>query len=163
MRAMGRPSKLTPELAATLVSMISDGAYDNVACDAVGIPRGTFYQWLAKGRVATSGAYRDFHDKIKAARTKCHLRWVKHIEGDPSWQSKAWLLERRYPELWGRRTLDINISGIIGKIRHPSQLDALSDDELDKLSDYAEAAGLGSAPRMRDLAELGDGSDESVH
>lgn len=100
---MARPSKLTPELAEKIANYISTGNYASVVCGLVGVGDSTFYRWLEKGAKAKSGKYREFWEAIKKAESAREAKWIKDIDGDPSWQSKAWLLERRYPERWGKK------------------------------------------------------------
>jgi transposase len=100
---MARPSKLTPDLAEKIANYISTGNYASVVCGLVGITETTYYSWLEKGRKAKSGKYLEFLESIKKAEAAREAKWIKDIDGDPSWQSKAWLLERRYPERWGKK------------------------------------------------------------
>ena len=100
---MARPSKLTPELAEKIANYISTGNYASVVCGLVGIGETTYYNWLEKGSKSKSGKYREFWESIKKAEAAREVKWIKDIDGDPSWQSKAWLLERRYPERWGKK------------------------------------------------------------
>lgn len=102
---MARPSKLTPELAEKIASYISTGNYASVVCGLVGITETTYYSWLEKGRKAKSGKYLEFLESIKKAEAAREAKWIKDIDGDPSWQSKAWLLERRYSERWGKKDI----------------------------------------------------------
>lgn len=54
----------------------------------------------------------EFLERIKEARAKREASWVMDISKDKSWQSKAWLLERKYFERWGRKDfVDHNVSG----------------------------------------------------
>ena len=40
--------------------------------------------------------------------------FIQQIVRDESWQSKAWLLERRFPERWGRKDrLEANVNGSV--------------------------------------------------
>ncbi len=107
---VGRSTRLTPELADRIANLISTGNYDVVVCGLVGIHPSTYYNWLSKGERAKSGIYKEFFDKVKKAEAAREAKWVKDIEGDPSWQSKAWLLERRYPDRWGRREVSVNMN-----------------------------------------------------
>lgn len=100
---MARPSKLTPELAEKIANYISTGNYTSVVCGLVGVGESTFYRWLEKGVKAKSGKYREFWESVKKAEAAREVKWIKDIDSDPSWQSKAWLLERRYPERWGKK------------------------------------------------------------
>lgn len=100
---MARKGKLTPELQEKICKLIEDGNYDVVACQMVGITDSTFYEWLSKGEKFTSGRYVEFRDAIKEARAKCEANCLKHIKEDDSWTSKAWILERRFPDRWARK------------------------------------------------------------
>jgi len=100
---LGRPTKLTPELQDKLVEYLSAGNYTCVACGLVGIHVSTFCRWMSIGEKAKSGKYREFYEAIKKAEAAREATWIKYIDSDPSWQSKAWLLERRYPERWGKK------------------------------------------------------------
>lgn len=102
---VGRKTKLTPELAEKIANYISTGNYAVVVCGLVGIGESTYYSWLEKGVKAKSGKYREFLESIKRAEAAREAKWIKDIDGDPSWQSKAWLLERRYPERWGKKDI----------------------------------------------------------
>lgn len=110
MLLVSRSTRLTPELADRIANLISTGNYATVVCGLVGIGESTFYRWLARGEKAKSGLYREFWEKVKKAEAAREAKWVKDIEGDPSWQSKAWLLERRYPDRWGRREVNVNMN-----------------------------------------------------
>jgi hypothetical protein len=102
----GRPSKLTPEVVETLVQMLRAGNYVGVACHAVRITRQTFALWMKRGRSARpeDAPYRDFRERVEQARAEGEVRNVTHIASAAreSWQAAAWLLERQYPERWGR-------------------------------------------------------------
>src|SRR5690349_7636141 len=52
-----------------------------------GIPRATFYRWLDRCEAESPGHFRDFRDAVRQA------------EG----AAVAIILQRRYPERWGRR------------------------------------------------------------
>ena len=58
--------------------------------------------------------YIEFLERIKAAQAIKEIRLVKKIDDDPSWQSAAWKLERKWFERWGRKDfVDHNVSGNI--------------------------------------------------
>jgi len=100
---MGRKTKLTPELSEKIANYISTGNYDCVVCGLVGIHVSTYYRWLSMGEKAKKGQYKEFYDAIKKAEAAREMKWIRDIDADTSWQSKAWLLERRYPERWGKK------------------------------------------------------------
>lgn len=98
---MGRPSKIDPQIVNILVQAIQLGASRRVAAAAAGIHASTLFGWLARGREAESGIFKDFFDQIKRAEASCDLRCLSKIQeaaADGKWQAAAWLLERRNPE-----------------------------------------------------------------
>ena len=113
---MARPSKLTPEVTKRLTEAIRAGNYYEAACGYAGIGYSTFRVWMTKGEKAKSGKYREFMDAIKKAEHEAEVRmvamWQKHMP--ENWQAIATFLERRHPDRWGRKRLDIEHSGEIG-------------------------------------------------
>ncbi|NPV52200.1 MAG: hypothetical protein HPY71_01600 [Firmicutes bacterium] len=161
---MGRSTRLTPELADRIANLVSTGNYDVVVCGLVGIGTSTYYRWLAMGEKAKSGIYREFWEKVKKAEAAREAKWVKDIDADPSWQSKAWLLERRYPDRWGRRTVDVNMQQEVNgqvSVKHDGSitLELAKDEEF--LRAIQEAANRRTAESdMGGLSEpLGQGED----
>lgn len=51
----GRSTKLTPELQSEICKLIAAGNYPEVAAEANGIDRATFYRWMAKGKKKMQG------------------------------------------------------------------------------------------------------------
>ncbi len=113
---MARPSKLTPEVTKRLTEAIRAGNYYEAACGYAGIGYSTFRAWMVRGEEAKSGKYREFMESIKKAEQEAEVRmvamWQKHMPDN--WQAIATFLERRYPDRWGRRNLNIEHSGEIG-------------------------------------------------
>ena len=101
----GRRTKLTPETHQKIVSAIRAGNYCTVAARYAGIPEGTFFRWMQRGRHEDSGIYREFHDAVKDGESAAEIRAVatvqKHMEGN--WQAAMTFLERKFPNRWGRR------------------------------------------------------------
>ncbi len=105
MAERGRPTKLTPEVQARVVTAISGGNTRETAASYAGIRRATLFEWLARGRAARSGLFRDFADAIEKAEADASVTSVGLIRraAQTSWQAAAWWLERRYPDEWGRK------------------------------------------------------------
>ncbi len=101
----GRPTKLTPAVQALVVSAIQGGNTRDVAASYAGIRRATLFEWLARGRAAQTGLFRDFADAIEKAEADAVVTSVGLIRraAQTSWQAAAWWLERRYPDEWGRK------------------------------------------------------------
>ena len=82
---------------------IADGLTDTSACALCGIDASTYYRWMREGKKDSDGLLYHFYQAIKKANAERERSWVKHISDDPSWQSKAWLLERRFHDEWGKK------------------------------------------------------------
>ena len=87
-------SKYTPERVERIIKAVKVGLPFVTAAALGGISEATFYNWM-KDNV-------EFLESIKAAEAEAEERLVEQISFDPSWQSKAWILERRHPDRWGR-------------------------------------------------------------
>jgi hypothetical protein len=115
-------SKLTPEVQGEVVKALLGGSPPEAACAYAGIQRSTYYEWLKRGRAALSDAngnaaqvveenpYAGFVVAVDHALSRFITGTVATIgaagrtrsEGD--WRALAWLLERRFPGLFGQRT-----------------------------------------------------------
>jgi transposase len=113
---MARPSKLTPQVQQRLVEAIRAGNYYEAACGFAGIHYSTFRNWMIRGEKAKSGKYKQFFEAIIRAEQEAEVRmvaqWQKHMPED--YRAIRDFLERRHPERWGRKRLDIEHSGNIG-------------------------------------------------
>lgn len=92
--------KYTPELVNELIKYIEAGNYVTTACQAVGISRKTYYEWLADETKS------DISDEIiQKAEAKAIARNVLIIQGaaKESWQAAAWFLERKDYKGWGKK------------------------------------------------------------
>lgn len=98
--AMGRKSKLTPELAQDFCKAIQLGMTYKLSCAYVGISEPTFYRWLQEAEKPTGRkAQKDFRDALKTAEAKgaAHsLAVIRRAADDGNWTAAAWILERRH-------------------------------------------------------------------
>lgn len=104
--AGGRPVKLSDTVQHTIVAALSVGATHEHAALSAGVSYRTFRRWMARGETATRGQFWQFCQAVKNAEANAAVRWLALIEkaaNEGTWQAAAWKLERRYPELWGRR------------------------------------------------------------
>lgn len=115
----GRKSKLTPELLTQVETALQNHMTVNATCGMLGISRETFYKWIREGEAATRGVKTDFADAVKKAQGTSVLMLINSIGKDPSWQAKAWLLERLHPKDFGRRQL-IAHAGADGESEMPT-------------------------------------------
>ena len=102
----GRPTKLTPEVQDIIVDGINAGLTLGLTCARAGVARSTFYGWLEKGEAAKSGALMEFSDTVSRARADSALRLVSQItlQAPTDWRAAAFLLERRFPDDYGKRS-----------------------------------------------------------
>jgi len=102
---VGTPPKLlTDELANELVGLLQAGNYAAVACRAVGISTKTFRDWMKRGAKGDE-QYVELHARVERARAQAESRHVAVITKaaiQGQWQASAWLLEREFPDRWGR-------------------------------------------------------------
>lgn len=132
---MAPPLKLTPEVQDTIARMIKVGVPIEMAAEAAGIARSTFFDWLKRGEAkgTKNKRFRDFRAAIEQARAEAEATLVTRIAKaaqNGSWSAAAWLLERRAPERWAKpseRTRGDQSTDEAEKPK-PSTLDAL--DEL---------------------------------
>lgn len=95
----GRPTKYTPEKAKTITDAISIGATYRLACLYAGISDDTMTRWLAR--------YADFAEQVRIAEGKAAVQALATIQraarDDYDWRAVTWLLERRFPNDYGKR------------------------------------------------------------
>lgn len=106
---MGRPTKLNDEIQARIVAFLGAGAYIETAAAAAGVSKQTLYNWLHRGADGER-RYVGFLDAVERAQSEADLRDLKTIREAAQngvWQAAAWRLERRHPEQWGRRRVEM--------------------------------------------------------
>jgi hypothetical protein len=110
----GRPSKLTKPLIKKLCKFMTIGCTYREACYAVGINYSTFRSWLVKGEMLCStgekiagedALFLDLMEAYKRAEALFKLRCLVIINRQMpnSWQCAMTMLERKYPDEWGRK------------------------------------------------------------
>lgn len=101
---MGRPTKCNPQIAEEIAAYINEGTSNDSAARLAGICPKTFYNWLERGE-KDENPFSDFLHIIKKAHAAFEKQMTSEIKaGVPNWQSRAWLLERKYPDKYGQRT-----------------------------------------------------------
>lgn len=124
---MGRKSIFSRELIRELEKGILVGMPYDLACDRAGLSRTTFYAWQ-RGEWPRSVKIADrewFSHTIKAAEAQAIYDALNVIKGATTgqlppgsvWQAAAWLCERRYPQYFGKRPVEVTGAGG-GAIQH---------------------------------------------
>ena len=127
----GRHTKLTKELIQKFEALLGSGNYQVTACNALGVSLSAFHQWMKKGEETEDGLYLEFQQAVKKAEHLAEAKWLRDISQDEAWQSKAWLMERRFPERWSRKdNLALNHSGNVEVTFVP--IETLSSEEWEK-------------------------------
>lgn len=106
-KRVGRPTKLTPELAAAIVAHVAAGNYGETAAAMEGVGRSAFYEWMDRGRRGES-PFADFANAVTRARAKAEADAVQEVRNgfsDPKTGAERaqWFLERTAPDRFGRR------------------------------------------------------------
>lgn len=105
MNPNGRPSSFTAAKARRIVEAIRRGLPYKLAASAGGVSYNTFVRWRNEGtRPKAPRQLREFRDQVRTAESEAARRFLGLIEAaaERNWQAAAWMLERRYPDLFGK-------------------------------------------------------------
>jgi len=103
---MARPCKLTPEIQKIIGENVALGLTYSLASEAAGITYKTFNEYMNRGKTDKSGKYFEFYkfiQKRNADAAKALLEHIKEAADSGNCQVCMWILERRFPEEFGRR------------------------------------------------------------
>ena len=100
------PQKLTRTVCDKVVEGVLKGNYITTVCRSVGIHKSTFYAWKRKGEKGLE-PYKTFYDRVTEAEAKAEMDILNVIYtnavDEGNWLSSAWILERKYPNRFGKR------------------------------------------------------------
>lgn len=138
---MARPTSL-PEVQAVILTAIEAGNYRVTACAAAGIHRHTLQNWEKWGAEGKE-PYAEFLAALQTAEAKAEMRLLSDIDsaraGTPGvsgadvWQTKAWILERRWPQRWAARVRTVvaeEVGTLVNKLRDQPELQRKVADVL---------------------------------
>jgi len=105
---------LTKLLIEQLATYIENGNFAQDACKLADVSEAGYYKWLATGRAILEGEIEktranaltvELVEAIKHADAKFKAYHLSNINraSRTTWQASAWMLERRFPEEYGRR------------------------------------------------------------
>lgn len=127
---MARPTKLSPEVQERIVMAVRAGATREVAAALVPVNVRTLYRWLSNGHKHENGLQSQLSQAIEKAEAEFEAEAILRVRQSsiggeiiarktttrkdgaivveetytrPEWTAAAWLLERKYPDRWGRR------------------------------------------------------------
>lgn len=104
-KTMGRPTLLTAQLQETICAELRNGMPITQTCHYAGISHETYYTWMDKGSEGIA-PYADFFEAATRARVE-GLRALASTVREAAlddWRAAAWMLERRSPDEWSKRT-----------------------------------------------------------
>ncbi len=98
----GRPTKFNKSRAKSIIEAIAKFVPYTMVADANQINRSTLYDWINKGledlRNGKKTAFARFSYTLKKRECEGVCQLLDDIKaGVKSWQSRAWILERRFP------------------------------------------------------------------
>ena len=112
---IGRPPKLTPEMIEQICGLLIQGSTIAGAAMLTGISESTIYRWLAMGK--SEGAdpiYLELVARVGEAVESSEFELVQRMRIAGSkpdhWRATAWMLERRFPEKYGKNINSQDIS-----------------------------------------------------
>ncbi len=103
---MSRPSKLTPEIQQKIGENIALGLSYSLAAEAAGVTYQSLNSWLKRGQTEKSGMYNPFFkhiQKCNADGARKLLERLNDAAAAGNCQVCMWILERRFPDCFGRR------------------------------------------------------------
>jgi hypothetical protein len=102
-RPVGRPTKKTEETIEALMRVIATGAPYMICCAATGVSYDSFMTWKREDL--------EFAARVEEASAKAALRLLAKIEkqGDENFAASSWILERRWPEIFSRPEVQLNL------------------------------------------------------
>jgi transposase len=103
--AIGRPTKLTPEVQARILEALEAGSSQEGAANYAGINPDTFYTWMRRGSQGES-QFSEFFDAVKRATGALEIELSSIVRGaakSGNWQAAMTMMERKWPERWARR------------------------------------------------------------
>lgn len=108
-----KPYKLIDEgIRSRLLQAIRLGSYIEHACFYAGIDSSTFRKWRQKAEQEIE-PYKSFWKEVQLAESEAIMRRLARIEKtaeEGNWQADAWVLERKYPDKFGRRDrINVNL------------------------------------------------------
>ena len=113
----GRPTVLTPEVIAEVGLLLPAVLFNGPLADFVGVNRVTLWRWVRRGKRErarqaagqeprpSEAIYLELCNAYKKGLAEAQIRAARVIREAAEagvWQAAAWLLERRWPDRWGR-------------------------------------------------------------
>jgi hypothetical protein len=137
--------KYSPERVAVIVSAIETGCPAAHAARAAGISDTTFYDWKKE--------FPEFRDAIAQAESRGMLKRLEAIQkaaDSGQWTASAWVLERRFPQLFANQTRDYETGRREGMAEARQEVERAKEDTLGDGYDSIRAALLEAGQSVQD-------------
>ena len=103
---MGRDPKLNKVICEKICEGVLKGNYITTVCRSVGISPRTYHNWKKWGEEGRE-PYKTFYEKVTECEAKAEMDILNVIYTSAidqgNWLSSAWILERKYPNRFGKR------------------------------------------------------------
>lgn len=115
----GRKPKMTEDIQKQICDCIETGMTVKAAVADL-IDESTYYRYMNLGeqdfKDEKNTVYSEFYKSEKKAEKTFLEKHLKNIEraSANSWQASAWLLERKYPNEFGKSAMEMKVSGTPG-------------------------------------------------
>ena len=95
--------KFTDEIKQKLIVYRQNGLSKCKCAKMAGINESTLYDWINKGKKAKRGKYREWYLAFEKAYVEFEAYHLQRIIDDDSWQSSAWILERKFKNEYAKQ------------------------------------------------------------
>ncbi|MCI1289071.1 MAG: hypothetical protein LKG35_04510 [Olsenella sp.] len=159
---MGRRAKLTEEMVEEAIRLKADGLSNGDIVCALGVHESTFYRWIGEPRNRLQRELSEGLKKEEADFKRTLLTTIRSaaLARNQYWTAAAWLLERKYPDEYGKaeRRRDEGDAGdapriVLGVVAQPMQ------GRLDLSGATGVPSGEGPRPSRPDAPGEGDVGD----
>jgi hypothetical protein len=127
---MGRPSKLTSELQASMVKMLRAGVHPETACKVEGLALSTYYDWRKRGEEGEE-PYAEFLFETTRATAlvigQLEHEVIKAAQRD--WRAGAFMLSKRARDIYGNETKHVELTHVTA----PAAFRPLSDEAAEQI------------------------------
>jgi hypothetical protein len=102
----GRPTKLTPQVQATICEALASGIDFEMAARFAGVHDGSAANWKMWGKQGRSPRLVAFFEAVSKAECDAAVGYAEVIARAAqkgTWPAAAWMLERKYPRVFGQK------------------------------------------------------------
>jgi hypothetical protein len=128
-RPVGRPSKKTDATIEALMRVIATGAPYLICCASTGVSYDSFMTWKREDP--------EFAARVEEASAKAALRLLSKVEkqGNENFAANCWILERRWPELFSRPEVQLNLQTNVVQNTLSITISAAEADQIEAKSE----------------------------